>query len=141
MHQLIFQPFKRNWMFRHTLSPTTSTHYPSIPQIPPPPLKVPFPTAPYTRDITHTPASLFRFSALTFNAHRIHYDPDWCRTVEGHRDCVVHGPLNLIPVVDLWRDVMGKREVKTTTEATTKNVAMTDDWKGDDRNALLPKIK
>ena len=36
---------------------------------------------------------LFRYSALTFNSHRIHYDADYARSVEGYRDCVVHGPL------------------------------------------------
>lgn len=37
--------------------------------------------------------TLFRFSALTFNSHRIHYDADYCRDTAGHRACVVHGPL------------------------------------------------
>ncbi len=36
---------------------------------------------------------LFRYSALTFNGHRIHYDEPYCREVEGHRGLVVHGPL------------------------------------------------
>ncbi|MGY1812231.1 hypothetical protein [Blastococcus sp. SYSU D00820] len=35
---------------------------------------------------------LFRFSALTYNAHRIHYDLDWCRR-EGYDGLVIHGPL------------------------------------------------
>jgi hydroxyacyl-ACP dehydratase HTD2-like protein with hotdog domain len=52
-----------------------------------------------------TPVTLFRFSALTFNAHKIHYNREWCREVEGHRDLVVHGPLNLVHMVDFWRDV------------------------------------
>jgi len=52
-----------------------------------------------------TPVTLFRFSALTFNAHKIHYNREWCREVEGHRDVVVHGPLNLVHMVDFWRDV------------------------------------
>ncbi|BDC75045.1 hypothetical protein [Prescottella equi] len=34
----------------------------------------------------------FRFSALTYNAHRIHYDHDWCRR-EGYAGLVIHGPL------------------------------------------------
>lgn len=51
--------------------------------------------------------TLFRFSALTFNAHRIHYDVPWARNVEGHRGIVVHGPLNLISILDFWRDVRG----------------------------------
>jgi len=36
---------------------------------------------------------LFRYSALTFNSHRIHYDAQYCRDVEGYPDLVVHGPL------------------------------------------------
>jgi 3-methylfumaryl-CoA hydratase len=36
---------------------------------------------------------LFRYSALTFNGHRIHYDPEYARDVEGYRGLVVHGPL------------------------------------------------
>jgi 3-methylfumaryl-CoA hydratase len=39
------------------------------------------------------PTSLFRYSALTFNGHRIHYDVDYARDVEGYPDLVVHGPL------------------------------------------------
>lgn len=41
---------------------------------------------------TATPAALFRFSALTFNAHRIHYDRDYAMTEEGYPALVVHGP-------------------------------------------------
>ena len=36
---------------------------------------------------------LFRYSALTFNGHRIHYDADYCRDIEGYPGLVVHGPL------------------------------------------------
>lgn len=36
---------------------------------------------------------LFRYSALTFNGHRIHYDQDYATSVEGYPDLVVHGPL------------------------------------------------
>lgn len=39
------------------------------------------------------PVELFRFSAATFNAHRIHYDLDYARSVEGYPERVVHGPL------------------------------------------------
>lgn len=60
------------------------------------------------RDFTQTDTTLFRFSALTFNAHKIHVNRDWCRQVEGHRDLVVHGPLNLINILDFYRDVQGK---------------------------------
>lgn len=57
-----------------------------------------------SRDFLQTAVSLFRFSALTFNAHKIHYSRPWCREVEGHKDIVVHGPLNLINILDFWRD-------------------------------------
>ena len=42
-----------------------------------------------------TPSSvdLFRFSAVTFNAHRIHYDLEYARQVEGYPGLIVHGPL------------------------------------------------
>ena len=40
-----------------------------------------------------TSTTLFRYSALTFNGHRIHYDADYARDVEGYAGLVVHGPL------------------------------------------------
>lgn len=55
-----------------------------------------------------SPVALFRFSALTFNAHMIHYNESWTRNIEGHPAVVVHGPLNLIGMMDYWRDVYGK---------------------------------
>jgi 3-methylfumaryl-CoA hydratase len=47
----------------------------------------------WSRRITPDPISLFRYSALTYNGHRIHYDRDYCRDVEGYPGLVVHGPL------------------------------------------------
>lgn len=47
------------------------------------------------------PVFLFRFSALTYNAHRIHYDRDYARDVEGHRGLVVHGPLQALLMAEL----------------------------------------
>lgn len=44
---------------------------------------------------------LFRFSAATFNSHRIHYDRDYARQVEGYPDLVVHGPLTACRLADL----------------------------------------
>ncbi|EKV07910.1 hypothetical protein PDIG_61430 [Penicillium digitatum PHI26] len=58
----------------------------------------------HARTLVQTPATLFRFSALTFNPHKIHYSLPWARDVEGHKDIAVHGPLNLISILDLWRD-------------------------------------
>lgn len=43
--------------------------------------------------VAPSPALLFRYSALTFNTHRIHYDADYVRGVENYRGLIVHGPL------------------------------------------------
>jgi len=48
------------------------------------------------------PVLLFRFSALTYNAHRIHYDRDYARA-EGYPDLVVHGPLQALLMAELAR--------------------------------------
>ena len=56
------------------------------------------------RRVRWSTVGLFRFSALTFNGHRIHYDGGWTRRVEGHPAPVVHGPLNLLGMLDYWRD-------------------------------------
>ncbi len=45
------------------------------------------------RQISFSPVTLFRYSALTMNGHRIHYDADYCRDIEGYPGLVVHGPL------------------------------------------------
>jgi 3-methylfumaryl-CoA hydratase len=45
-----------------------------------------------TRTLTPTAVDLFRFSALTHNGHRIHYDQPYCQHQEGYPDLVVHGP-------------------------------------------------
>ena len=58
-------------------------------------------------DFSHTlipsAALLFRFSALTFNAHAIHLDKHYCQEVEGHRNLLVHGPLSVILMVEVLR--------------------------------------
>lgn len=53
-----------------------------------------------SRYVTLTPVDLFRFSALTFNAHRIHYDRDYARNTEGHADLVVHAPYTAILLIN-----------------------------------------
>lgn len=45
-----------------------------------------------TKAVRVDPVMLFRYSAATFNGHRIHYDVDYCRDVEGYPGLVVHGP-------------------------------------------------
>jgi 3-methylfumaryl-CoA hydratase len=57
----------------------------------------------WQRQIRPDPLLLFRFSALTFNGHRIHYDRDYAVGVEGYPGLVVHGPLVATLLLDLVR--------------------------------------
>ena len=49
--------------------------------------------ADWAETVDPDPTLLFRYSAITFNGHRIHYDRDYARDVEGYGGLVVHGPL------------------------------------------------
>jgi 3-methylfumaryl-CoA hydratase len=67
----------------------------------------PAPTdAAYERTVVPDPVLLFRYSALTFNGHRIHYDRAYVTGTEGYPGLVVHGPLIATLLVDLLRRQM-----------------------------------
>ena len=70
------------------------------PAAPPPAPAADGPTPEATRTIRPDPVLLFRYSALTFNAHRIHYDRDYTTAVEGYPALVVHGPLLATLLID-----------------------------------------
>lgn len=57
--------------------------------------------ATWQREIAPTEAMLFRYSALTFNSHRIHYDKTYSINEEGYSNLVVHGPLIATLLIDL----------------------------------------
>jgi 3-methylfumaryl-CoA hydratase len=59
--------------------------------------------AQFSKLVHPTPLLLFRYSALTYNGHRIHYDREFCRD-EGYPGLVVHGPLTATLLLDLVRD-------------------------------------
>ena len=65
------------------------------------------PAGPGEREIAISPALLFRFSALTYNAHRIHYDRDYCRDVEGYPGLLTHGPLQALAMAEAARAAAG----------------------------------
>ncbi len=69
----------------------------------PPPGTLPIPEAPWTRTVIPDSRLLFRFSALTFNTHRIHYDHPYVVEVEGYPGTLVHGPLTALLLLDLAR--------------------------------------
>jgi 3-methylfumaryl-CoA hydratase len=72
----------------------------------------------WRRRIVPDPVRLFRFSALTFNSHRIHYDRPWATDVEGYPGLVVHGPFTSTLLVDFARDHNPGRTFMTyTTQA------------------------
>jgi 3-methylfumaryl-CoA hydratase len=60
-------------------------------------------TAPWHQAITPDPVLLFRYSALTFNGHRIHYDRSYVTGVEGYPGLIVHGPLIATLLIELVR--------------------------------------
>ncbi|MCB1497644.1 MAG: MaoC family dehydratase N-terminal domain-containing protein [Bauldia sp.] len=71
------------------------------------------PDADFVRDLIPDPVMLFRYSALTFNAHRIHYDRPYAREVEGYPDLVVHGPLTASLLIDLCSRALGANRLAT----------------------------
>lgn len=67
--------------------------------------------AAWTREIRSDDTLLFRYSALTFNGHRIHYDRRYATEVEGYPGLVVHGPLIATLLLDLLRRNLGDANV------------------------------
>jgi len=59
--------------------------------------------AAWQRALTADPVLLFRYSALIFNGHRIHYDLDYARQEEHYPGLIVHGPLQTTLLLDLCR--------------------------------------
>jgi len=102
---------QRNWVFREALDPANPVPAPARPPLLSESELNALGKGKHVQTFCRDEVTLFRFSALTFNGHRIHYDKPWAVGVEGHRNVVVHGPLNLISMLDLWRD---------TTESDTE---------------------
>jgi 3-methylfumaryl-CoA hydratase len=73
------------------------------PTDPPPQAKAAPQSAQWRREIAPDPVLLFRFSALTFNGHRIHYDLDYVRNEERYPGLIVHGPMQTLLILDLCR--------------------------------------
>jgi 3-methylfumaryl-CoA hydratase len=74
--------------------------------------------ADFRRTIVPDPVLLFRYSALTFNGHRIHYDRSYVTEVEGYPGLVVHGPLQATLLLDLLnRELPAVRPARFTFRA------------------------
>lgn len=68
---------------------------------------------PWKRTIAPHPVNLFRFSALTANPHRIHYDRPYAMEVEGYPGLVVHGPFTQICLINFIGDRSPGRPIRT----------------------------
>jgi 3-methylfumaryl-CoA hydratase len=71
---------------------------------------------PWRRTIEVDPVSLFRYSALTFNPHRIHYDRGYATAAEGYPGLVVHGPYSQQCLLDFARDHVPGRQMTAFTQ-------------------------
>jgi 3-methylfumaryl-CoA hydratase len=88
---------------------------PDAPLSPPPPGEGRFDPSAWDAHRTLTPDArlLFRYSALTFNTHRIHYDAPYAQDVERYRGLVVHGPLTASLLLQLAAAELGENRLRT----------------------------
>ena len=85
---------RQNLVFRNDPAPNAPAPEPITPP------QNPEETVSFTPD----PVMMFRYSALTFNGHRIHYDVDYARNVEGYPDLVFHAPITATKLCQLgWK--------------------------------------
>lgn len=101
--------------------------------------KTPMPTQDEVADLsfTYTPTAplLFRYSALTFNAHRIHYDRHHTTSVERQPDVLVHGPLTATLLIELASGAGERRLSEFTYRAVSpivvdREVQLLGWWRG-----------
>ncbi|KAF9883512.1 hypothetical protein FE257_003387 [Aspergillus nanangensis] len=80
------------------------------------------PNASFRQRIVPNKALLFRFSALTFNAHSIHLDKEYTQNVEGYRNLLVHGPLTLTLLLTVLRSHLAESK-QVITDIQYRNIA------------------
>ena len=85
---------ERDYVYREEGAPVSA---------PEPTELAPVPEGSWSRTITPNPVMLFRYSALTFNGHRIHYDQPYVTQVEHYPGLIVHGPLIATSLLELVR--------------------------------------
>lgn len=81
---------------------------PAATSLPAPRADTPAPAATWQRAVTPDPVLLFRYSALTMNGHRIHYDRPYAMGEEAYPALVVHGPLQATLLADLAAQSLGQ---------------------------------
>ena len=116
---LVFVKVRHEISRRAEASPAITEHHDIVYREMPkpgdaPPAAQPAPAnAAWEKPWTADDVLLFRYSALTFNGHRIHYDRRYVTEVEGYPGLVVHGPLLATLMIDLLRDHAAGAEVAT----------------------------
>lgn len=89
---------RQDIVYRDTDSPRADRKTPS-----------PAPHGIHRIEVVPSPPLLFRYSALTFNGHRIHYDAPYVRDEEGYPGLIVHGPMQATMLVQLAAEILGRR--------------------------------
>ena len=84
----------------------------NAPQATPAKASLPPPVAKHQESHMADPVLLFRYSALTFNGHRIHYDRDYVTKVEGYPGLIFHGPLQASFIVEMAAKLHGGQAPK-----------------------------
>ena len=92
-------------VFREEVKPGAKSGIPKRDEVPA--------NLPWRRTITAGSVALFRFSALTGNPHRIHYDRPYAMEVEGYPGLVVHGPFTQACLTNFVRDQNAGRSIRT----------------------------
>jgi len=120
-----------------------------------PPIKEAPVDADFSKLISPDPVLLFRYSALTYNGHRIHYDRDYAKEEELYPALVVHGPLLVTLLLELKRHHLASlplhrfkfRAVRPTFDNADFKVSGTRNgnelslWSSDQDNALCMTIR
>ncbi len=78
----------------------------------------PAPENGWAEELSRGPVDLFRFSAVTFNSHRIHYDHAYATAEEGYPALVVHGPLSALTLAESVRSRTGRELTEFAFRAT-----------------------
>lgn len=95
---------RHNIVYREAASPGAAAAAPPPPEEPRP--------ADLTWRVEASPVLLFRYSALTFNSHRIHYDLPYVTGVEGYDGLVVHGPIQATMLVNIVATLTGGAPIR-----------------------------
>jgi 3-methylfumaryl-CoA hydratase len=66
----------------------------------------------WSKTLTPDPVLLFRYSAVTFNSHRIHFDQDYTQNTEGYPGLIVHGPLTATLMLQFVDETVGPGKIE-----------------------------